>query len=405
MASRRGHGEGAIFQRHDKSCPPPIDNVRPDHKCRGPWVAEVNLGIVNGKRKRKTIYGRTRKEAAIKLQQALAAKDAGTLVLGRASVETWLRYWLEVVCVEEGLKTNTLKGYRSKIDNYLIPYLGGHQLDKLAPEHVRAMYAAMRRDGLSEATLSQTHAILRRALEVARQERKVSRNVTIDVRRPKAPKNPRDGLTLEQSKAVLVAAGDDPRFYLALMLGMRQGECLALRWSDVDLVRAQLSIVRSLSVEPGELVAEPGRKRRKRGPGRMVFDTPKSEDSVASMPLPPMVLSRLKVAYAQHLNAGGDPDALVFAKPDGSPIHPTADAKAWRDLLAAADVPHVPLHAARNSTATLLKALGVDQWQVQDIMRHASVTMTQHYAGEDLSGKRKALEMLDRALETGRADE
>ena len=83
----------------------------------------MDLGIVNGKRQRKSYYGKTRKEAAIKLQTALAAKSTGTLILKSQTMESWLNYWLDVICVERGLKVNTMKSHRSKVRTYLIPHL------------------------------------------------------------------------------------------------------------------------------------------------------------------------------------------------------------------------------------------------------------------------------------------
>lgn len=382
MPSRRGHGEGSIFQRHTTSCPDPDENGdRPKHACKGRWAATVDLGFVNGQRKRKTIYGATRKEAAIKLQEALAAKQSGALITGRTTVETWMNYWLDVICVERGLKVNTLKSHRSKVERYVIPHLGHVRLDKLAPEDIRAMYAAM--SHLSPATRSQTHAVLRRALKVAVRERKAPYNAADLLDRPQAPRVKRQGLTLEQARAVLAIAGDNPRWHLALLLGMRQGEVLALRWSDIDLGAGVLRVERSLAVAPG---------------GRIVFERPKTAKSQAELPLPTVVLSRLKVLWAAHVAAGGSPDGLVFTR-DGQPIHPRVDWQAWRDLLAAAGVGHVPLHAARNTTATLLKSLGVSQQDARDVLRHASLEMTDHYQGEDLGRKRTTMAALEAALE------
>lgn len=146
MAKRRGKGDGSLTQRHDhESCPPVTNGTRPDHHCRGRWVATVDLGHINGKRVRKSLYGKTRQEAQRKLRAALKDRDNHALTAGPSqTVETWLTYWLDVICVERGLKVNTMKSHRSKVQQYLIPHLGRHRLDRLEPEHVRAMYAALR---------------------------------------------------------------------------------------------------------------------------------------------------------------------------------------------------------------------------------------------------------------------
>lgn len=384
-ARRRGRGEGSVTQRHDHpTCPPAVDGTRPDHKCRGRWMATVDLGIIDGKRRRKTAYGATRKEAAMKLQRALAAKEAGTLVVGTMTVEAWLTYWLDVICVERGLKVNSLRSHRSKVENYLIPHLGSIRLDRLQPEDIRAMYAAMRtrKPPLSDATLSQTHAILRRALTVAVRERKTPYNAAEMIDRPQQPRVKRAGLSMDDARKVLTAAGDNPRWFLALYLGMRQGEVLALRWSDVDIEGRVLHVERSLAVLPG---------------GGFTFERPKTAMSKAALPLPTVVASRLAVLRARVVADGATPDDLIFGH-DGKPTHPRRDYQQWRDLLNSAEVQPVPLHAARNTTASLLKHLGVSMDDARQILRHASIDMTDHYQADDLGRKRKTVAALEAAL-------
>lgn len=387
MTRRRGRGEGGISQRHDHpTCPPLVDGERAEHRCRGRWMGTVDLGYMDGgyvdgerkrKRVRKTVYGATRKEAAMRVQQALAEKSAGSLIVGSATVEAWLRYWLDVVCVERGLKVNTMKSHRSKVERHLIPHLGHHRLDKLAPEHVRAMLTAMQRQGLSEATRRQTHMILLRALRVAMREGKVVRNVADLIDRPSTQRKKRTGLSVTQARKVL--NGADLRWWVALYLGLRQGEALGLMWPDVDMRAGALHIERTLVRVPGE---------------GLRYDTPKSRASVRVVPLPTVVLSRFKVAWAQHLASGGDPNGLVFHH-DGMPIDHKADWEAWTALLESAGVPHIALHAARNTTASLLEEAHVQARVVAEILGQSTVEVTYGYQSADLERRREAMLALE----------
>lgn len=378
MAQRRSKGEGSIVQRHDHpSCPPVTDGERPEHRCQGRWVATVDLGWSSGKRRRKVMYAPTKRAAQIKLATALRERDTSTLVVASPSVEAWLRYWLDVICAERGLKTNTMKSHRSKAETYLIPQLGRHRVDRLAPEHVRGLYAHMRDQGLSEATLRQTHAILHRALKVAVREGKAARNVADLIDPPKTDRNHRMGLTVDQARAVL--AGSDLRWWVALYMGLRQGEALALRWSDVDLEAGVLYVSRSLVRKPG---------------AGLVFDKPKSATSVRVVPIPPAVLARFKLA---RMDAGSD-DGLVFNR-NGAPIDPRADWQAWTDLLATKDVPHVALHAARNTTASLLEAAGVADRMVMQILGQSTVQVTHGYQHADVERLRAAMLALESYVE------
>lgn len=390
MAVRRGKGDGSVAQRHDHpSCPPLVAGERGEHRCQGRWVATFDLGWSGGKRRRRTAYGATRKEAQVKLAKIKRDFETSALVIGSPTVEAWLRYWLDVICTERGLKTNTMKSHRSKVEGYLIPQLGRHRLDRLAPEHVRALYAHMRSQGLAEATLRQTHAILRRALEVALREGKVVRNVAAVIDPPSTDKNKRHGLNVADARRVLAVSG--LRQHVALYMGLRQGEALGLRWHDVDLTRNVLTIERTLVRKPGV---------------GLVFDTPKSRASSREVPIPPMVAARFRLARMDHDEAGGEPTDLVFNR-NGQPIDHRADWQEWRDALDRAStppwtpVPQVALHAARNTTASLLEAAGVPARMVAEILGQSTVEVTHGYQSADLERRRDAMLALEAYVAEG----
>src|SRR4051812_4628927 len=171
---RRRKGEGSITRKHDHpTCPPAVKvtdpatgRVRPEvptHRCQGRYMARVDLGWQDGKRVRKTVYGKTEREVIGKLKKLTVAEATGTMVVGATvTVSQWMDRWYEDARPQ--LKINTRKTYVSKIENYIKPHIGHYKLDRLQPEHVRKVYSTMRRDGLSEGTLRQVHAILHRAL-------------------------------------------------------------------------------------------------------------------------------------------------------------------------------------------------------------------------------------------------
>lgn len=344
---RRGRGEGSIYQRAD-----------------GKWVAVLNLGWRDGKRVRKVVYAPTRAGAKTKLAKITAEHERSALVVASPTVEQWLRYWFAEIAPER-VRPSTLRGYNTYLEHYLIPSLGKHRLDRLEPGHVRQLYTRMRKEGRAEASIRQTHAILSRAIKVAMREGKVSRNVCDLIDPPGTEKNTPTPLGVAQAWAVLEAAKDGPmpsRWYAALMLGIRQGEALALRWQDVDLEEGVIFVRSALQRVPGK---------------GLVHVEPKSETSKRVIPLPPVVRAHLTVAWAAHVNAGGDLGGYVWNR-DGKPLDAKRDWEAWRDLLKAAGVPHVRLHAARNTTASLLLDAGVDPKIVQEILGHSTVQITQN---------------------------
>jgi len=387
MTRRRTRGEGGLYQRHDHMTCPPLDadGNRPAHKCRGRWVANVEV-IVDGKRRRKSIYARTSREARMKLAKALREKEDGTLVVASMTVEKWLNYWLDNIAARS-IRPQTMRGYRSKIDQYLIPQLGRRRLTDLQPEHIRAMHDWMRRQGLAEASVRQAHVILKRALRVAVDEGKLGANPADRMESPGTETAKRRALTLDQAQAVLRHAGDDARWWLALFYGMRQGEVLGLRWCDIDFDRATIRVEQSLQTSED---------------GALIFGPPKSKASRRTIPILPQVDVRLRLL---HECAGSPTDDRLVFHHEGRPIQPKADWKAWSALLVAATVPpwapipHVALHAARNTAASLMEAAGIPDRLVAQILGQSQVRVTHGYQHAEIARERAALDQLGRLLE------
>lgn len=379
--TRRTKGDGGLFHRHDHPTCPPVgtDGVRPEHPCQGRWQGTIDV-VVDGRKKRKYVYARTQRAARLKLSEAVRARDAGTLTIGTTTVEQWLTKWLDRQARK--LKPQTVRGYRSKVRTYLLPHLGRHRLAALRATHIEAMYDAMRDEGLAEATVRQTHAILGKALADAERLGVIGVNPWKRVEAPGTNTNKRAQLTPAQAARVL-AATDDARWWLALFYGMRQGECLGLRWSDIDLHRKRLTIAQTLQTAED---------------GSLFFDTPKSDASARVLPLVPLMEARLRLAWVE---AGQPVDGLVFAREDGGPVRPRDDWQAWRDLLAEVGVPMVALHAARNSAASLMEAAGVPDRRAAQILGHSSVQITHGYQTSDLDLMAEDFAAMGRLLELG----
>jgi integrase len=356
-----------------------VESKRAPHRCQGRWVGTIDTRV-DGRVKRKYVYGRTQQIARRKLSDAVKARDAGTLVIGTTTVEAWLTKWLDRQARK--LKPQTVRGYRSKVRTYLIPHLGRHRLTALRATHIDAMYDALRDTGLEEATVRQTHAILGKALRDAERGGLIGVNPMARVEAPTTKKNKRAQLTPAEASRVL-ASTDDARWWLALFYGMRQGECLGLRWSDVDLDRHTLTITQTLQTAED---------------GSLFFDTPKSDASARVLPLVPLMEARLLLAWELQAHSESV-QTLVFARDDGKPIRPRDDWQAWRDLLAEVGVPVIALHAARNSAATLMEAAGVPDRLAAQILGHSSVQITHGYQTSDLSRMASAFDAMGKVLE------
>lgn len=338
----------------------------------GRWHGYVSIGLKGGgQRDRRHVAGKSRAEVVRKVRDLERKREAGSVGLaGRApTVETWLLHWLDTIAARR-VRPSTLDGYRSKINYRIIPALGHIRLDRLQPEHVESFYADLAAEGLSSASILQLHRILSRALKVAVQRGNISRNVCTLVDAPSLQREEVEPLTADEARQLLVASADlrnGARFSIALSLGLRQGEALGLQWSDVDFEQRTLTVRRAL--------------QRQRGKG-LVFVPPKSRAGRRTLVLPRQlaeVLDRHRATQGEERNAAGsmwEARDLVFARPDGRPIEPHADWKAWKALLAAAGVRDARLHDARHTAATLLLQQGVPARVAMQILGHSQIALT-----------------------------
>lgn len=375
---RRVGGEGSIYQAHTPGCPPEDANGdRPKHGCQGRWRGYVDLGWHDGKRDRRYVSGKTRRDVSNKLEK-LKTEAAAGVRSDSTTVSEWMTYWLGHVAPRRCAES-TLKTYRGYVDTWISPRIGSKRLSRLTPADVRELHAAMAGVGRAGATQRQVHSILRRALKVAVQDGKIPSNPAERVDSPENDGGHHAELTTAQSLAVLQAATGErerARVFVALLTGLRQGEALGLDWRDVDLDAGALRIRQVAQRVKGQGVKL--LPRIKSGAGK--------ERWVALLP---------EVAAAlrdwQRVSGGV---GLVFG--DGQmPTRPELDYKQWKRVCERAGVPAVPPHGARASTATRLQELGVPAFIVADVLGHADIAVTlSRYTRSNLEAQQRAFAAL-----------
>ncbi|ETA03989.1 site-specific recombinase XerD [Frankia sp. CcI6] len=374
--SRRAHGEGGLYQRASD----------------GRWVGVVDLGWIDGKRRRRTVYGRTQKEARDKMAELRKAADKGQdLAAKPQTVAQWLAYWLDEIKAHDGTRPSTLARYQYAIDGHIVPVLGKIRLDKLTPADVRRLHAA-RRDSMKPASLAKVHAVLRAALTDAERMDLVSRNVAKSVQAPKlGDAEPRE-LMVEQARRFLdVAAGDrlEALFVVALTMGLRRGELLGLRWDDVDLDAGTLRVVRSAQRVSGTLRLVETKTRGSRRP----------------VPIPATTVEALrrhqKYQEQERADAGTawKENGLVFASTVGTLMEPRNVTRRVQQLRGRASLPTLRLHDFRHACASFLLAAGVEPRTVMEILGHATMRMTMERYGHALPERlRAASDAMDKLM-------
>ncbi len=349
MSKRRGHGEGTIKQRSD-----------------GRWEGQVSLP--DGRRK--SVYGKTRREAQDKLRAALRDLDAGLdLSAGRQTFDHFLHQWLSA-SVRPAVATKTYEGYESIVRVRIVPRLGRTPLRKLTPLDLQALYASLQDAGLSNRSILHTHRVLHRAFAQAVRWGLLVRNPCDGATPPRPKRAEMRVLSQEQVTVLLDTTRDQPAYALyvaAVTTGMRQGELLGLRWDDVDLDAAKVTVRRAL--------------QRQRGNG-LVFVEPKTGRSRRTVMLSQRAVTALKQhrvrQLEERLQAGPewrDRD-LVFANPFGGPLDPSWQTAVFKEALHGAGLPPVRFHDLRHTAATLLLRQGVHPKVVSEMLGHATITIT-----------------------------
>jgi integrase len=204
-----------------------------------------------------------------------------------------------------------------------------------------------------------------RAIKVAVVRKRTGRNPCSNVTPPAATRGELELPTAAEVERILEACREWPngaRWVLALRTGLRQGEALALRWSDVTLAA------------PASVTVRRSAARVKEG---LMYKQPKSARSRRTVPLTAAVVAALR---AHKLARGvAAVDGLVFTDPAGQPVHPRADYSDWHALLDSLGIRHYRVHDCRHALATMLLESGTDVRIVQDIMGWSTLAMTEVY--------------------------
>ncbi len=356
MASRRQPGEGSIYQRESD----------------GRWIGVVDLGWVGGKRVRKTVSAKTLKDLRPKMKSLKTQIEQGAMP-SEGTVEQWMNHWLDTI-VDVRNKPSTAATYRRYVNKWIIPAIGKRRLDRLRVEHIEAIYEQMERAGRSDATRRQVHAILHRALKIAVRKERIASNPADRAEPPPVGTGSHGKLTLVQAKTVLKSISDDDmrsRWVCALLAGLRQGEALGLTWERVDFDRNVILVDQAIQQVPGK--------------GLQVV-TLKSKSAYRAVPM----VGPVRELLLHERQATG------FVWGGAKPIGPRADWEEWKHVLKRAGVPHVPLHAARATCASLLKDAKVADKTIAEIMGHSNVAITQkHYLIGDDVAHRAAMDALE----------
>jgi len=316
-----------------------------------------------------TVKG-TKKEAEKRLSEMLNQLDNGTFIKpGKINLSEFLDSWIKNHCTPH-LSPRTVEFNSFIVNKYLKPSLGGIKLTELKPPHLQNFYAEKLASGLSARTVRHCHMVIHNALGNATKLSLLFKNIADGVDPPPAPKTEFHTLDERGIYKLLEAAKDGSYyelFYTALFTGMRRSELLALRWNDLDLLLARLSVSRSLHQLKG---------------GQIIYRSPKTLKSRRMISLTPtnaLLLKNLKEKQRVLYSIMGTPindDNSVFSYSDNKPMLPNTVTHAWIKLIRKCGLGNVRLHDARHSHASLMLKQGINPKVIQERLGHSSIQTT-----------------------------
>jgi integrase len=337
------------------------------------WRIRWDAGLkADGSRDQRSRGGfATRRDAEAALSEMLDLTRKGQLLdASKMTVAQFLVGWLES---KRSIRATTRRAYEGHIRVYLIPHIGGLPLRTLRADHLDRMYESIRRGeqrrAPSAATIRRIHATLRTALNSAYKRRLISYNPAGQVELDPEPTHARDVWTPSQLARFLEHSKGDrlgPAYRLLALTGLRRGECLGLRWADVDLEAGRATISQQLTQSGKELA----------------FGEPKTRRGVRTITLDAESVTVLKAHRASQnaerlaLGATYNPRGLVFCREDGSPVSPERLSRHFLALSAEADLPRIVLHGLRHSHATHALAAGVPITVVSNRLGHSRSSFT-----------------------------
>jgi len=350
------------------------------------WTAFWRTDAADGRKQHTKGGFRTKKEAQQFLTETLAAIQGGVfrepskVTLGEFLIERWLP------AREMAVRPSTFASYRGLVERHIVPGIGGVQIQQLTPDHLDRFYADLVAAEFAPKTVRNIHVLVHRALKDAVRKNLVARNVADAADPPKLNRADRDEMktwTPEELRTFFEGIADHrlaAAYVLAATTGMRRGEVLGVRWRDIDIKARRLHVQQTVLSVEYKLTF--GRPKTKRGERKIALD-----------PETVRILSRHERSQREEKRLLGDGYHdldLVFAREDGTPVHPDYFSQTFDRTVKRLKLPKIRLHDLRHTHATLGLAAGVDAKTMSDRLGHATSAFTQDIYMHAIPAKEEA---------------
>lgn len=338
-------------------------------KCKHKDAKYQIVYYIGKKQKSKTI-GPNKKEAEKVLAETLSQLNSGSYKeIEQVLFEEFAKKWFEHYRITSKVKPTTLRTYRDYIENHFNPAFKNLYVSNIKTRHVDELLAKASK-GRKAKTVNKILTSLKTMFKFAVRWNYIKENPASDVEKFKEEHFEREYLSPEEIRVLLSHAREPYKtlFLTAISTGMRFGELLALRWSDIDWRQNKIFVRKSLHIMTKKEQLEEGVESKYK------FLDPKSRHSRRGV----VMSANLKKALEVHkINAPINELDLVFTNEQGKPMDQSnLRNREFYQTLEFAGIRRVPFHSLRHSYASLLIAQGENPKFIQSQLGHYSITMT-----------------------------
>ncbi len=380
---RRGNNDGSIRFREERQC----------------WQVQVSI---SGRRVSKTF--KTRPEAQKWVREMQNDIENGlTSQLARASLTEALLWWLDYG--QKRWEPKTFEQYTNIIHKHICPYIKKKlKVMDVKPFHIQEIISIAEENGVGTRTRKYILMTLHTFFADLSFQQIFQYNPTQGIKIVYEPSEMKT-LSVDQVQRLFNIAKDtrfEILYYMAITTGLREGELLGLKWSDIDWNSQSLLVQRQVQWP---------RKGIGKDLPRYIFKSPKSKSSIRRIALGSRGIEKLKIqrqrVTMQRIVTGDrwEEHELVFPNLFGRPVEPTNLIKEFNRVLKLAQLPHIRIHDLRHTSATLMLLMNIHPKVVSERLGHSDIGITLRlYSHAIPTMQTEAADKIDELLNFGTVD-
>lgn len=386
--SKRANGEGSIAFYSSRNC----------------YRGQLTIGVdENGKPKRKSFYGKTKKEVKEKMETYKLLNPINKAAINEYTVATWFNYWLWNI-KKRDIKPKTFERYECIYRNYIKgSEIANIPLYKFKLNNLQAYYNRLSDNGKSPSIIKTINEKLKSSMIDAEKNGYIEKNYCQLVNLPKEKRKEKkiEVFSVDQQNDFLeIIKGHEFEilFLLAIGTGLRRGELLALRWSDIDFENKTINV--DSNIQQAYIFEDEETKRLEK-----IEQEPKTVNSFRTVPIPSKVLDKLqehkqkqeqyKLAF-QEIYIDND---FVICDKYGKALDVKRPTRMFYSIQKKMGIPEdekIKFHGLRKTYATRLFEKEVPPKTVQMLLGHSEISITLDIYTQVMENKKvEAIEKID----------